>query len=228
MPSKGLLCELPGSQLSPFELDTSVFSGPRAATDSPPQEDQASPLPYSWGLDYLSDSLYEAQLPLSFGGTGAYVAGKYSVLGTVKDSSEYSEASESESKRNHLDSIPEFLRCGRQHNQTQDNGASHSGNSGQVTAESSANPGGRQQNTKGKEKASNLGPRDNTPNGDDGEDDGDGNNRKRKRFRSPPRGQDRRRFACPYNRHDPKTYGVGDRRYLVCAGTGFRYISELM
>ncbi|KAL1967956.1 hypothetical protein VTN77DRAFT_2373 [Rasamsonia byssochlamydoides] len=60
------------------------------------------------------------------------------------------------------------------------------------------------------------------------DEDEDGSHRKRRRFHSPGRGQPRRRFACVYRKHDPETYGISDRRYLVCAGTGFRYISELI
>lgn len=60
-------------------------------------------------------------------------------------------------------------------------------------------------------------------------DDEDGNQgRKRKRFRSPTRKQNRRKFACVYHKFDPATYGVQNRRYLVCAGTGFEYTSELV
>lgn len=60
------------------------------------------------------------------------------------------------------------------------------------------------------------------------EDEDDNQGRKRKRFRSPTRNQNRRKFACVYHKFDPATYGVQNRRYLVCAGTGFEYISELV
>jgi hypothetical protein len=71
---------------------------------------------------------------------------------------------------------------------------------------------------------------DDDDDGDDDDSDGDddGNNRKRKRFRSPERGSTRRRFACVYRKYDPQTYAAHDRRYWVCAGTGFQYISELV
>ena len=72
------------------------------------------------------------------------------------------------------------------------------------------------------------GSRDDADNHSQGEDDDDGNSRKRKRFREPERGPTRRSFACVYHKFDPQTYGVNDRRYLVCAGTSFRYISELV
>lgn len=57
----------------------------------------------------------------------------------------------------------------------------------------------------------------------------DGNrDRKRKRFGSPDGNKNRRRFACVYHKHDPRMYGVRNRRYLVCAGAGFEFTSELM
>lgn len=52
--------------------------------------------------------------------------------------------------------------------------------------------------------------------------------RKKRRFRSPSRAQNKRKFACVYHKFDPSTYGVQNRQYLVCAGTGFEYVSELM
>jgi hypothetical protein len=241
--------ELPGSEVTPIELDASEFSGPRTTTSSAPPEGQALPCPYSLGFDFRSDSLYEAQFPLSFGGIGSYATPEYSVLGSAtdnKDPDNYSLISEPGSERNispatatHPDSTltaskgtTDFLQRSRRHNQTLHNGKSGSEDRVQAIAASSANLGAPQGSTKGKEKASTSGPGNNLPNGnndDDDDGDDDGNGRKRKRFRSPPRGQDRRRFACPYHRHDPETFGVGgERRYLVCAGASFRYISELM
>ncbi|KAH8699029.1 hypothetical protein BGW36DRAFT_358538 [Talaromyces proteolyticus] len=58
-------------------------------------------------------------------------------------------------------------------------------------------------------------------------DDGSGD-RKRKRLWSPERNKNRRRFACVYHKYDPETYGVHNRRYLVCAGAGFEFTSELV
>ncbi|KAK2768705.1 hypothetical protein FQN54_000561 [Arachnomyces sp. PD_36] len=60
-------------------------------------------------------------------------------------------------------------------------------------------------------------------------DDEDGNRgRKRKRFRSPTRGQNTRKFACVYHKYDPEKYGVQNRKYLVCAGAGYKYFSEVV
>ncbi|KLJ11165.1 hypothetical protein EMPG_13548 [Blastomyces silverae] len=60
------------------------------------------------------------------------------------------------------------------------------------------------------------------------DDDDDGNNRKRKRFKRADPGCNKRPFACVYHKYDPQTYhGDHDRKYLICSGTGFRFISEL-
>lgn len=60
-----------------------------------------------------------------------------------------------------------------------------------------------------------------------GRDDDGNSDRKRKRLHSPDR-DERRRFACVYHKFDPNTYGFGSRKYLVCAGAGFKYTSELV
>ncbi|OJD16761.1 hypothetical protein AJ78_03099 [Emergomyces pasteurianus Ep9510] len=61
-----------------------------------------------------------------------------------------------------------------------------------------------------------------------GEEDDGNNNRKRKRFRSPNPGRTKRQFACVYHKYDPDTFhGDHDRKYLVCSGTSFEYISAL-
>lgn len=106
------------------------------------------------------------------------------------------------------------------------------------SSSSSSPPANQQQNTttastpeSGPEHPFTSGNR--SSNGSDGNrgfsDDEDGNqDRKRKRFHSPRRKQNRRQFACVYHKFDPETYGVQNRRYLVCAGTGFEYVSELV
>ncbi|KAJ5809195.1 uncharacterized protein N7503_001413 [Penicillium pulvis] len=60
-----------------------------------------------------------------------------------------------------------------------------------------------------------------------GRDDDGNQDRKRKRLHSPDR-DERRRFACVYHKFDPNTYGVNNRKYLVCAGAGFKFTSELV
>ena len=73
------------------------------------------------------------------------------------------------------------------------------------------------------------------PDGDGNDNYEDDNGRRRKRKRFPP-GDDpsshhwsnERKYACVYHKYDPQQYGVCNRRYLVCEGTGFKYISELM
>ncbi|EQL35837.1 hypothetical protein, variant 1 [Blastomyces dermatitidis ATCC 26199] len=60
------------------------------------------------------------------------------------------------------------------------------------------------------------------------EEDDDGNNRKRKRFKRADPGRTRRQFACVYHKYDPQTYhGDHHRKYLLCSGTSFKFISEL-
>lgn len=67
------------------------------------------------------------------------------------------------------------------------------------------------------------------------EDDADDQDRRRKRKRFPP-GDDHPsenqwlgpKFICIYHRFNPQQYGASHRRYLVCQGPGFRYISELV
>ncbi|KAL2825449.1 hypothetical protein BDW59DRAFT_72825 [Aspergillus cavernicola] len=59
-----------------------------------------------------------------------------------------------------------------------------------------------------------------------GASDGNGD-RKRKRLSSPDKNKNRRRFACVYHKYDPDMYGVQNRRYLICAGGGWEYFSEL-
>ncbi|OJD26834.1 hypothetical protein ACJ73_01780 [Blastomyces percursus] len=60
------------------------------------------------------------------------------------------------------------------------------------------------------------------------QDEDDGNNRKRKRFKRADHGRNKRPFACVYHKYDPQTYhGDHDRKYLICSGTSFEFISEL-
>ncbi|OAX84472.1 hypothetical protein ACJ72_01143 [Emergomyces africanus] len=69
---------------------------------------------------------------------------------------------------------------------------------------------------------------DESENNSQGEDDDGNNNRKRKRFRSPNAGRNKRQFACVYHKYDPETFhGDYDRKYLVCSGTSFEFISAL-
>ncbi|PGH28566.1 hypothetical protein GX50_08694 [[Emmonsia] crescens] len=69
---------------------------------------------------------------------------------------------------------------------------------------------------------------DESENNSQDEDDDGNNNRKRKRFKSPNPRQNKRQFACVYHKYDPETYhGDNDRKYLVCSGTSFEYISAL-
>ncbi|PGH08966.1 hypothetical protein GX51_01023 [Blastomyces parvus] len=60
------------------------------------------------------------------------------------------------------------------------------------------------------------------------DEDDDGNNRKRKRFKRADPGRNKRPFACVYHKYDPQKYhGDHDRKYLICSGTSFEFISEL-
>ncbi|PGH13376.1 hypothetical protein AJ79_03655 [Helicocarpus griseus UAMH5409] len=62
----------------------------------------------------------------------------------------------------------------------------------------------------------------------DGEESDDNNNRKRKRFKTPQPGENKKKFACPYYKYDPQTYhGNRHRRFLVCSGTGYDFMSNL-
>jgi hypothetical protein len=191
-----------------------------------PEVRTAEPFPYSWGLGHLSNSLYENQFPISLGGTGSSLASGYSVLGSVSTEKGKGKALQPFDRKDITRSHPVIKQvCTgiRVHTQTQGNGQGARRNHEGTKA------GGSETVSPHSDKVTDSG--DNHGSGsneeDEDNDDDDGNNRKRKRFHSPVRGQDKREFACPYHIYDPETYGISDKRYRVCAGTRFRFISEL-
>ncbi|KAJ5667447.1 hypothetical protein N7507_003311 [Penicillium longicatenatum] len=102
------------------------------------------------------------------------------------------------------------------------NGSSSTNNGGSVPSGTGDSNGSGEQTPP--MKGGRSPPQDNRGSGRD--DDGN-QDRKRKRLHSPDR-DERRRFACVYHKFDPNKYGVKNRKYLVCAGGGFKYTSELV
>lgn len=224
--------ELPAGQTEYYEIDAHVSRKdianpqPSSAQEEPesiPEKGDATlinnHIPYSWGLGHLSNSLYESQFPLSLGGVGSSLASGYSILGTIPTTKGKGKIFEPYDPSLHTSADDIFYSAPEEANEQ-----STSGQRQNVSNPGSGN--GSSQPSRSTEVVEDHAIGRNEDDGNEDQDE-DGHNRKRKRFKTVEGDQERRRFVCPYHLHDPSTYGISERTYERCALTRFQYVSEL-